>query len=239
MAEGEVNDQTIKEIAAKDWRSYFSQKLTGTGLEIGPLHRPLSTHPGQKMDYIDRYTVTQLRKHYPELKDLPLVEPNIIGDGETLSAIRNKSYDFLVSAHVIEHMKNPLGSLEHWCRILKPGGKIYLIVPDKRAIFDKHRVRTTLEHIILDYKHSSAERDFEHYLDYAKFVHGKVGNQALTFADRTVKKNYSIHYHVFIPEDIVKLIRWFSVNIRPLSIVEGPVMAPESDEFHLLLQLKR
>lgn len=190
------------------------------------------------MEYIDRYTVKQLRKHYPELKDLPLVEPNIIGDGETLSTIADESYDFLVSSHVIEHMKNPIGSLEHWCRILKPGGQIYLIVPDKRAIFDRHRVRTALEHIILDYKRPSDERDFEHCLDYAKFVHGHSGNDALAFADNIVKTNYSIHYHVFIPEDIVRLVQWFSANVRPLTFVEGPVMTPERNEFHLLLQLQ-
>lgn len=239
MPQAEVIDPTVKEITAKDWRSYFSDKLTGTGLEIGPLHRPLPTHSGLKMVYIDRYTVDQLRQHYPELKDLPLVEPDIIGDGETLSTVTDKSYDCLVSAHVIEHMKNPIGSLECWCRVLKPGGKIYLIVPDKRAIFDRHRVRTTLEHLILDYSRPSDERDFEHCLDYAKFVHDKSGNDALAFADHIVKTNYSIHYHVFMPEDIVRLVEWFSADVRPLSIVEGPVMAPGSDEFHLLLQLKK
>ncbi len=239
MPQAEITDPTVKEITSIDLRRYFSDKLTGTGLEIGPLHRPLPTHPGLKMVYIDRYTVDQLRQHYPELKDLPLVEPDIIGDGETLSTVKSGSYDCLVSAHVIEHMKNPLGSLERWCRVLKPGGKIYLIVPDKRAIFDHHRVRTTLEHIILDYKRPSAERDFEHCLDYAKFVHGKSGNEALIFADHIIKTNYSIHYHVFIPEDTVKLVEWFSTNVRHLSIIEGPVMTPKSDEFHLLLQLKK
>lgn len=237
MPQARTDDPTLKKISDQDWRTYFSKKLLGTGLEIGPLHRPLPNHPGHKMVYIDRYSVEQLRGHYPDLKDLPLVEPHIIGDGETLSNVPDASYDFLVSAHVIEHMKNPIGSLEHWCRVLKPKGMIYLIVPDKRAIFDRKRVRTTLEHLILDYRRPSDERDFEHCLDYARFVHDLVGEEALAFADNIIATNYSIHYHTFIPQDIVKLVNWFSQNIRPLTIVEGPVMAPKSDEFHVLLQL--
>lgn len=236
MPQARTDDPTVK-VSLNDWRSYFSQKLFGTGLEIGPLHRPLPNHPGHNMVYIDRYTVEHLKAHYPEIAHLALVEPHIIGDAENLSNIPDASYDFVVSAHVIEHMKNPIGSFEQWCRVLKPGGMLYLIVPDKRVIFDKKRVRTTLEHLILDYKRPSAERDFEHCLDYARFVHDEIGNAALAFADNIVATDYSIHFHTFIPEDVVNLVNWFSGNVRPITIVEGPVMSPGSDEFHLLLKL--
>lgn len=237
MPQAITEDSSPQRIEARDWRQHFSHQLHGLGLEIGPLHRPLVTHAGMKVEYIDRYTVAQLRAHYPELEHLPLVEPHIIGDGETLSNVPDQKYDFLVSAHVIEHMKNPIGSFEQWCRVIKPGGKLYLIVPDKRVIFDKQRVRTTLEHLILDYKRPSAERDFEHCLEYGLHVHHKTGLDAVAEADNIINTNYSIHYHTFIPVDIVNLIHWISANIRPLRIVEGPVMAPGSDEFHFLIEI--
>lgn len=220
----------------RDWRKYFSDKLSGKGLEIGPLHRPMVKHDGMQIDYIDRYTVAELRAHYPELNELPLVESDIIGDAQTLATIKDQKYDFLISAHVVEHMKNPIGALEHWFRVLKPGGLLYLIVPDKRTIFDKKRVRTTLEHLMLDYREPSDERDYEHYLDYAIHVHDKRGVDAIEEADRLVKIDYSIHYHVFVPSDIVNLLNWFSRSVVKIRTLEGPCLAPGSDEFHFLLQ---
>lgn len=237
IPQASVIETNLQRLEVHDWRTHFSSQLEGKGLEIGPLHRPMVKHDRMHVEYIDRCTVAQLREHYPELNDLPLVEPDIIGDAETLEPIADATYDFLISAHVIEHMKNPLGSLEQWCRVVKPGGKIYMIVPDKRVIFDKHRVRTTLPHIILDYLRPSADRDYEHYLDYAIHVHNQHGLDAIAEADRLIRTDYSIHFHVFIPTDVIRLIEWFSANVRPLRIVEGPSMAPGSDEFHFMLEV--
>jgi len=226
--------QTYKDI---DWRRHFSKQLSGRGLEIGPLHRPMVKHSGMKVEYIDRYSVKDLREHYPELRDLPLVEADILGDAQTLDNIEDNSYDFLISAHVIEHMRDPIGAVQQWCRVVKPGGKLYLIVPDKRMIFDRNRVRTTLEHLILDYRNPNLERDYEHFLDYARFVHEKEGASALKEAERLIEMDYSIHFHVFIPSDVKRLLGWVAENVHPLRILEGPSMAPGSDEFHFMLEV--
>lgn len=233
----EVSEENLQAYDNRDWRKHFSNQLQGKGLEIGPLHRPMCRHPGMQIDYIDRCTVTELREHYPELNGLDLVEPNIIGDAETLETVPDKSYDFVIAAHVIEHMRNPLAALKHWCRVTRPGGMVYLIVPDKRVTFDKHRVRTSIPHMILDYLRPSAERDFEHYLDYAIHVHEKSEQEAIEEADRLLKTDYSIHYHVFLPSDIINLLAWFSVNVTKIRTIEGPCMAPESDEFHFLIEV--
>ena len=134
-------------------------------------------------------------------------------------------------------MKNPLGSLEQWCRVVKPGGRIYLAAPDKRVSFDMKRVRTTLPHLIHDYRRPSAERDYEHYLDYATHVHDKLGQEAVDEADELAGKDYSIHFHVFLPTDVLELLKWFSENVHPVTILEGPVMSPGDVEFHFLLEV--
>lgn len=236
IPQSQIEENGYQHYEVRDWRSYCVERLEGKGLEIGPLHRPMVRHDGMKVDYIDRSTVAELREHYPELKDLPLVEPNIIGNAETMENIASDSYDFLIAAHVIEHMKNPIKSLKEWVRVVRPRGLIYLVVPDKRAIFDVARVRTTLEHMILDYLRPSAERDFEHYLDYAIHVHKKKGEAAIANANHLFDTDYSIHFHVFLPSDIKRLVSWFSENIYPVRVVAGPLGAPCSDEFHLLLE---
>ena len=232
-----TTEDSLQAHELRDWRSYFADKLSGKGLEIGPLHRPMARHQGMDIDYIDRCTVAELREHYPELNELPLIEPNILGDAETLDNISDNSYDFLISAHVIEHMKNPLFALEQWVRVIRPKGLLYLIVPDKRVTFDKKRVRTTLSHVILDYRRPSEHRDYEHYLDYAVHVHNQNGEDAVAEADRLIATDYSIHFHVFLPSDVLRLLNWFSSNIYPIRILEGPVMSPGSDEFHFLIEV--
>lgn len=236
IPQAEINEEHLECLEHRDWREYFARKLSGSGLEIGPLHRPMTKHEKMQVDYVDRCTVAELREHYPELKDLPLVEPQIISDAETLEAVKDNSYDFLIASHVIEHMKNPILSLQNWLRVIKPGGLIYMLVPDKRVTFDAKRVRTLVSHIILDYYAPSSVRDFEHYVDYAVHVHNQELDKAITEAKRLVDTDYSIHYHVFMPSDVMSLLSWFSEVISPIDILEGPVMSPGSDEFHFLIK---
>lgn len=231
-----TSDPDGETVETRDWRAHFVQRLVGSGLEIGPLHEPLAISRAATVQYVDRLPVEALRRHYPELHAETFVEPDIIDDAETLRSIADESYDFVVAAHVIEHMRNPIGALASWCRVLKPGGVLYLVVPDKRATFDAARERTSLEHLMLDYHEPSRERDREHFLDWVVKVDGKRGATALQAATRFERMDYSIHFHVFVPADVSELLSWFSENVCPMRVVEGPAMAPGSFEFHFLLR---
>jgi hypothetical protein len=184
---------------------------------------------------VDRADQQTLQREFPTLAEA-IAPVGIIDDAATLSTIAGGRFDFLIAAHVIEHMRNPIGAVLQWLRVVHDGGLVYLVVPDKRTTFDELRVRTTLEHMVLDYQRPSEERDFEHYLDYALFVHHEKAEQAIHEAQRLVDVDFSIHYHVFIPQDVVTLIEWIDAHVTPVQIVEGPAMAPGSDEFHLLLR---
>ena len=137
-------------------------------------------------------------------------------------------------------MRNPIGALRHWLRVLKPGGLLYLVVPDKRRTFDRRRVRTTLEHMMLDYHEPSPARDREHFLEYALLVHGCSQDAALAEARRLEAEDYSIHFHVFLPCDVLGLVHWVNEHVVPVDIVEGPVLNPDPDpelvEFHFMLR---
>ncbi len=236
IPQAEVIDSGLERYRERNWRRYFSKRLTGRGLEIGPLHRPLPRHRGMTVDSIDRYSLDELRAAYPELWEYPITEPTILGDAATLETVADGSYDFVIAAHVIEHMRNPLGAIEQWIRVLRPGGFLYLIVPDKRTTFDRHRVRTTVPHMVLDFLEPSAARDFEHFVDYAMHVNHAPMDGVIDEARRLAAMDYSIHFHVFIPSDMSALVRWFGAHVRPVRLVEGPCMAPGSDEFHLLIR---
>ena len=113
--------------------------LHGAGLEIGALHRPLYVPPAARVRYVDRMDNSGLRDHYPELDDEALVEVDVVDDGETLATQADTSADFIVANHFIEHTQDPLGTLENHLRVLRPGGVLYLAVPDRRRSFDVDR----------------------------------------------------------------------------------------------------
>jgi SAM-dependent methyltransferase len=230
-----VADPSVAVCDHRDWRTHFASRLQGRGIELGPLNRPLPTHPGMQMSYVDRADQATLQREFPKIAHhIPRVD--ILDDAETLDTVAPASFDFLVAAHVIEHMRNPIGALLNWLRVVRDGGQIYLVVPDKRRMFDERRVRTTLEHVVLDYREPSADRDFDHYLDYAGFVHHKTGDDAIAEAHRLRDTGFSIHFHVFLPQDVVRMVEWIGANLAAVSIVEGPALSPAADEFHILLR---
>lgn len=61
--------------------------LKGNEIEIGALNRPLKVPSMARVAYVDRMTVADLRKQYPELAAEKFVEADIIDDGEKLAKI--------------------------------------------------------------------------------------------------------------------------------------------------------
>ncbi len=75
-----------------------------------------------------------------------------------------------------------------------------------------------------------------HYLDYAARVDERRGHEALEAAHRLRDRGYRIHFHVFEPEHVGRIIDWFSVNVRRVEILEGPCQPETGEEFHFLLK---
>jgi SAM-dependent methyltransferase len=235
---GKLTRDWFIHFSRKRWRRRLAGRLSGHGLEIGALFAPMPLPPGATARYVDRMSAEALREEYPGFEDEPLRTTDIIDDAATLQTIPDASEDFVIAAHVIEHMPNPAGALAAWCRVVKPGGFVFVVVPHKARTFDWRRRRTALEHLVLDYHRPSAERDFEHYLDYAKWVHrARNPKDAMEEADRLLARDMSIHYHVFVPADFGPLLDWFAKHVRPVKVVKGPFAPWLADEFYVLLQV--
>src|SRR5262249_12311071 len=78
----EVEMVLIPEMMLAKRRELSRRYVIGTGVEIGALHCPLWTSPRACVRYVDRFNVSGLRQHYPELAIHELVEVDIIDDGE-------------------------------------------------------------------------------------------------------------------------------------------------------------
>ena len=83
MPQGQVVDTTVTAVAHRDWREHFATRLQGRGLELGPLHRPIPTHDGMRMtyvDYQDQATLQLVRQYGPQsLQVRILVAANLAG----------------------------------------------------------------------------------------------------------------------------------------------------------------
>ncbi|MFT3881278.1 MAG: methyltransferase domain-containing protein [Gemmatales bacterium] len=183
-------------VAALDRNALAQQYLAGSGLEIGALHHPLPVPVGVQVKYVDRMPEAELRRHYPELGNETFVRIDIVDDGETLTKVADASQDFVIANHFLEHCEDPISTLRTFFRVLKPGGVIYLAIPEKTCTFDRDRPVTALEHFWEDHRNGPEHSRWEHYREWAELV-DKRGDEAEAHARQLLSKSYSIHFHVW------------------------------------------
>lgn len=56
---------------------------------------------------------------------------DILGRGEKLP-IKDKSLNYVFSCHSLEHIPDTDNTLKEWMRVLKPGGVLVIVMPDRR-----------------------------------------------------------------------------------------------------------
>lgn len=216
--------------------------LKGDGIEIGALHQPLdvSDLPISRIRYVDRLPAEQLRLQYPELKDEAFVAIDIIDDGQVLGTISNESLDFIIANHLIEHCDNPLGTFEHWLSKLRPGGIIFMAVPDQRKGWDERRPVTSIQHIIDDYRATSSDRkarNFHHFKEWVELV-GNIHDPA--HVQWLIDIDYSIHFHVFTFESFRDLLAYGRERMAlPIRIIKAVPPSEGSWESVFVLEKTR
>jgi SAM-dependent methyltransferase len=184
--------------------------IRGTGLEIGALYNPLFVPAEARVTYVDRWAVADLRaqlRAHPHLCDRPLVPVDLLADGETLSQFALASQDFLIANHFLEHVQDPIGTLRRYLEILKPGGILFLAVPDKRWTFDVCRSVTPLEHLFRDHAEGPVRSFRDHLREWAEWVEGFTGKAIEERADILAAEGTpSIHYHVWTQTDLAEFL---------------------------------
>lgn len=198
-------------------RKLAAAYLTGAGIEIGALDQPLPVPRRARVTYVDRMTVPDLRRQYPELAALALTRVDRVDDGETLRSFPDGSQDFVIANHFIEHCADPIRALENHFRVLKVGGCLFMATPDKRYTFDGCREVTPLAHFWQDYEGRpewTKARHFEEFVRGGNAYHKKnqTETEIRTDTDRLLAQDYSIHYHVWTADSWLEFI----LSLRPL-----------------------
>lgn len=184
--------------------------LRGRGLEIGALACPMPVAPGADVLHLDRLDPALQARHYPEVTAMGIREPDLVGEGDDLSCLRDASFDFLIASHLLEHVANPLRALMEWHRVLKPDGVLLLVVPDKRHTFDRDRERTPLGHLVWHLHEGRRVIESAHFLEWAAEVEKLEGEVAAARARELEVAGYAVHAHVWIDEDLDEILDYLA-----------------------------
>lgn len=201
--------------------------LRGEGIEIGALHMPLSIPPGASVRYVDYLSVEGLRNHYPELRDLPLVDVDIVDNGEKLTKVKNGSVDFVVANHFFEHCQDPIGTLMTFYKKLRAHGVLYMAIPNKEYTFDIDREITTYDHLLKEHKQYPSQKLYlEHCREIAQRTEKhKTELDIAKCIKFLVESKYSIHYHVWDQAALSELFQRaaidFSMNLSVEAMIKN------------------
>ena len=125
--------------------------LVGPGVEIGAFQTPI---PSISPIYVDRFATyagePTLADYFGDACDLPFLDDSV---------------QYVASSHVLEHVANPFAALKEWTRVLRHGGYIYMVVPDRRHTFDHRRPLTAPVHMLADFRGGVGQVDGTHIDD--------------------------------------------------------------------------
>jgi SAM-dependent methyltransferase len=141
-----------------------------------------------------------------------------ISEASELSSIDDNSYDFLLSSHVIEHLANPLKAVTEWKRVIKPGGLMVIIAPDKQRTYDHKRPLTSFEHIIEDYINKTDESDMTHLWEIIELHDLSQDPTVDSFEDHEKRTRDNIntriaHHHTFDTGLLIRLALYCKLTV--------------------------
>lgn len=194
--------------------------LAGEGIEIGALNFPLRVPRGAHVRYVDYLPEEALRAHHGHLlaAGQHLQWPDVVDDGERLQSFADESLDFVIANHFIEHAEDPIATLTTHLRVLRPGGIVYMAVPDKRHTFDGDRPVTPLAHVLADHAHGPEVSRWQHYLEWAQYVDRVPEPEVERHAQQLAERRFSIHFHVWTPAAYLELLLHCQATAPPFEL---------------------
>ena len=158
------------------------------GLEIGPLASPRVGKNEGPIRYLDHASTDELKQKYAtnpvmRTKLHTIVDVDyVIGANKTIADAVGKDapFDYVIASHVIEHIPDPVGWMAEVASVLRPGGILSLIIPDKRYSFDINRAVTDISDLVDANLRNLRQPSYRQAYDfYARAIAGQVDADAV------------------------------------------------------------
>lgn len=142
-----------------------------------------------------------------------------IADATDLTLVASEHYDFVLSSNCLEHVANPIRALLEWRRVLRQGGRLVLVLPNKSNNFDHRRPITPVEHMIEDHLAGVSEHDLTH-LEEILALHDlsrdRPAGTPADFRQRSLENfsNRTLHHHVFDVDSMTRLLQHVGFHVN-------------------------
>lgn len=146
-----------------------------------------------------------------------------IAEATDLSILDTNRYDFVVSSNCLEHVANPLKAFTEWLRVIKPGGYMLLILPNKTCNFDHKRPVTSFDHILKDFENEITEYDLTHMDEILRLHDLSKDPLAVNFNNFKARcldnfQNRGMHHHVFDIQLIERIFDYLNIRLEQSDI---------------------
>jgi hypothetical protein len=101
---------------------------------------------------------------------------------------------------VLEHLADPLGHLAYWASLLKPGGVVAAVIPDKSGCKDYVFQESSLEELLREYEMGARTPTLAHYERWARF------RMPRSNAAEILASGRSIHVHFYTPKSMAAIL---------------------------------
>lgn len=194
----------------------------GAGVEIGPGPKPqILPGAGVQVRYVEQATPDEWQRLYGKDTRVP-VDPQlwnlyVIGNADRIPA-EPGTLDFVFSSHVLEHLADPLGHLAYWASLLKPGGVVVAVIPDKSGCKDYVFEESSLEELLREYEQEARAPTLAHYERWARF------RMPHSTAAEIFASGRSIHVHFYTAGSMAAILdrTYRTLGFRSVRITSEP-----------------
>jgi len=195
----------------------------GNGVEVGAMCKPAKLPKATSILYADIGTSDEIRQSIEETGytgyrgEYPEVSIVFPPDRPPLESIKSSSLDFVYSSHSLEHSPNPVGALVDYLRVVKKGGIVYTLIPNKRHTFDNKRQVTPPSILIKKFRENIWKYTLKEYEDvylntdyyFQSPYLGKSKKDArIAFESESLSHKGGHHIHVFDELNTLSIIQF-------------------------------
>jgi len=139
----------------------------------------------------------------------------IINCSTNITNIKDNTYDFLFASHVLEHIANPIKAVTEWIRIIKNGGYLILILPEKSQCFDHKRNFSKFSVLLNQHNNNVDESDLStlpEILENHDLSKDILAGTYEQFKERSLKnfENRALHHYVYSPELLKEIANYLN-----------------------------
>ncbi len=186
-------------LAPHEMRELLVSRCSGRGYEFSPGRAPAPVPEDAVTTFIEPPgTVVDTSAD-------PLV-PGGFDAFDQMNHIAPGSADYIIAAHVIQLVRDPIKAMLTAYDRLKPGGYLVMTIPDRARTFNSLRSLTSLDHMVADHLLPCRDRDLEHYMEWHRLV---LNEPAWELTARSAfYKSTDVHYHTFTHESFFMLLEY-------------------------------